>query len=78
MTFYLNIDDGSELAEVFVEFSDVVELPRDLAHLQLGVNVVVPLGESVLVLVVKARPEMKPAGLNIAVNDLKQTLLAVP
>lgn len=55
--FYLYIDDGSKLAEVLVEFGDVVELTRDPAHLQLCVHVKSPLGKSTLMLVVEARPK---------------------
>lgn len=43
---------------MLVELGDVVEVTRDLAHLQLGVHIITPLGESVLMLVVKVRPEM--------------------
>lgn len=56
-SLYLDVDDGAELAEVLVELGDVVELARDLAHLQLSVHVVIPLGKAALVLVVEARPE---------------------
>ena len=58
---YLDVDDGPELAEVLVELGDVVELSGDLADLQLGVDVVVPLGERGLVLVVEARPATEGA-----------------
>lgn len=54
---YLDVNDGSVLAEVLVELSDVVEVPRDLAHFQFGVDVVVTLGKAALVLVVEAAPE---------------------
>lgn len=40
---HLDVDNGAELAEVLIELGDVVELWRDLANLQLGVNVVEPL-----------------------------------
>lgn len=53
---YLDVDNGSELAEVFVELGDVVEIPRDLPHLQLGVHVVITLGKAALILVVEASP----------------------
>lgn len=55
--FYLYIDDGSKLAEVLVEFGDVVELARDPAHLQLCVHIKSPLGKSTLMLVVEAWPK---------------------
>lgn len=45
---HLDVDDGAELAEVLVELSDVVKLSRDFANLQLGVDVVEPLGEASL------------------------------
>lgn len=54
---YLDIDDGSELAEVFVELGDVVEIPRDLPHLQLGVHVMISFGKASLILVVEASPK---------------------
>lgn len=57
--FYLDIDDGSKLAEVLVELGDVVELTWDLAHLQLGVHIVISLGKTALKLVVKARPKTR-------------------
>lgn len=57
MSFYLDVNDGSELAEVFVELRDVVEIPGDLPHLQFGVHVMVALGKAALILVVEARPE---------------------
>lgn len=56
---YLNINDGSKLAEVLIKLGDVVEFSRDLAHLQLGVHIVIPLWETALVLVIKAWPEIK-------------------
>lgn len=31
--FYLDVDDGSKLAEVLVELGDVVEVPGDLPYL---------------------------------------------
>lgn len=52
-TSYLYIDDGSKLAEMLIEFCDIVELTWDLAHLQLGVNIVIPLRKTALMLVVK-------------------------
>lgn len=55
--FYLDVHDGSVLAEVLVELSDVVEVPRDLAHFQFGVHVVITLGKAALVLVVEAAPK---------------------
>lgn len=55
--FYLDINDGSELAKVFVELSDVVEIPRDLPHFQLGVHVIVTLGKAALILIVEASPK---------------------
>lgn len=54
---YLDIDNGSKLAEVLVELGDVVEVTWDLAHFQLCVHIVIPLGESVLMLVVKTWPK---------------------
>ena len=59
---YLDVDDGPELAEVLVELGDVVQLPGDLANLQLGVDVVVPLGERGLVWVVETRVEIQGGG----------------
>ena len=53
---YLDIDDGSELAEVLVELGDIVELTWDLTHLQLGVHIVILLGETTLNMVVKTLP----------------------
>ena len=44
---------------MLIELGDVVELTWDLAHLQLGVHIVIPLGETALMLVVKARPETR-------------------
>lgn len=55
--FYLDINDGSELAKMFVELSDVVEIPRDLPHFQLSVHVMIALGKAALILVVEARPK---------------------
>lgn len=60
--FYLDVDDGSKLAEVLVELGDTVELTWDLAHLQFGVHIVIPLGETGLELVVKARPKTRVWG----------------
>lgn len=57
--FHLDVDDGSELAEVLVELGDVVELTWDLAHLQFGVHIVIPLGKTGLNLVVEARPKTR-------------------
>lgn len=57
--FYLYVDDGSELAEVLIELGDVVELSGDLANLQLGVHVVIPLGKNALMLVVEVCPETR-------------------
>lgn len=54
---YLDVNDGSELAKVLVELSDVVEIPRDLAHFQFGVHVVITLGKAALILVVEAGPK---------------------
>lgn len=54
---YLYIDDGSKLAEVLIEFCDIVELTWDLAHLQLRVHIVIPLGKTALMLVVEVRPK---------------------
>lgn len=59
---YLDIDDGSELAEVFVEPGDVVEIPRDLPHLQLGVHVMISFGKASLILVVEASPKKTRMG----------------
>lgn len=58
---HLDIDDGSKLAEVFVELCDVVQLTWDLAHLQLGVHIVIPLGKTAFMLVVKAWPKTRGA-----------------
>ena len=44
---------------MLIELGDVVELTWDLAHLQLGVHIVIPLGKSVLMLVVKAWPKTR-------------------
>lgn len=57
--FYLDVNDGSELAKVFVELSDVVEIPRDLAYFQFGVHVIITLGKAALVLVVEASPKKR-------------------
>ncbi len=34
----LQVDDGAKLAEMFIEFADVVELRRNLPNQQLGVG----------------------------------------
>jgi hypothetical protein len=47
---------------VLVELGDVVQLPGDLANLQLGVDVVVPLGERGLVWVVETRAAIQGGG----------------
>lgn len=66
VALYLDVDDGSKLAEVLVELGDVVELTRDLAHLQLSVHVVIPLGKAALDLVIKVGPKTKGRkGLNV-------------
>ena len=57
VAFYLDIDDGSKLAEVLIELGDVVELTWDLAHLELGVHIVIPLGKTALMLVVEVWPK---------------------
>lgn len=44
---------------MFVELGYVVELTWDLAHLQLGVDIVIPLGKIALQLVVEAGPKTK-------------------
>lgn len=44
---------------MLIELCDVVELTWDLAHLQLGVHIVIPLGKTALMLVVKAWPKMR-------------------
>lgn len=44
---------------MLVELGDVVEFTWDLAHLQLGVHVVIPLGKTALVLVVKVWSETR-------------------
>lgn len=44
---------------MLIELGDVVQLTWDLAHLQLGVHVVIPLGKTALMLVVKARSETR-------------------
>lgn len=63
---YLDVDDGSKLAEVLVELGDVVELTWDLAHLQLSVHIVIPLGKAALDLVIKVGPKTKGRkGLNV-------------
>lgn len=49
--FYLDIDDGSKLAEVLIKLGNVVEVTWDLAHLQLGVYIVIPLGKTCLVVI---------------------------
>lgn len=56
---YLNINNGSKLAEVLVEFCDIVELAWDLAHFQLGVNIMIPLWKTALMLVVKVLPKQR-------------------
>lgn len=38
MRTHLQVDDGSKLAEMFIEFADVVKLCRNLPHQQLGVG----------------------------------------
>lgn len=66
VALYLNVDDGSKLAEVLVEFGDVVELTWDLAHLQLSVHVVISLGKAALDLVIEVGPTTKgKKGLNV-------------
>ena len=55
-TTYLDVDNGAEPAEVLVEFGDVVQVPGNLSHLQLGVHVVVLLGEAGLMLAVEVGP----------------------
>ena len=47
---------------MLVELGDVVQLPGDLANLQLGVDVVVPLGERGLVWVVETRAAIQGGG----------------
>lgn len=42
---------------MLIELGDIVEFTRDLAHLQLGVHIVIPLGKTALMLVVKVWPE---------------------
>lgn len=59
VALYLDVDDGSKLAEVLVELGDVVELTWDLAHLQLSVHIVIPLGKAALDLVIEVGPTTK-------------------
>lgn len=54
---YLDINNGSELAKVFIELSDVVEVPWDLPHFQLGIHVMITLGKAALTLDVEASPK---------------------
>lgn len=42
---------------MLIELGDIVELAGNLAHLQLGVYIVIPLRKTALVLVVKVWPE---------------------
>lgn len=49
---------------MLVELSDVVEIPRDLAHFQFGVHVVITLGKAALILVVEAAPKKRPMNLS--------------
>lgn len=56
VALYLDVDDGSKLAEVLVELGDVVKLTWDLAHLQLSVHIVIPLGKAALDLVIEVGP----------------------
>lgn len=66
VALHLDVDDGSKLAEVLVELGDVVELTWDLAHLQLSVHVMIPLGKAALDLVIKVGPTTKGRkGLNV-------------
>lgn len=44
---------------MLIEFCDIVELTWDLAHLQLGVNIVIPLWKTALMLVVKVWPKKR-------------------
>lgn len=69
--FYLDINDGSKLAKVFVELSDVVEIPRDLPHFQLGVHIMITLGKPALILVVEASPK-KDEGICVIFNTLSR------
>lgn len=55
--FYLDIDDGSKLAEVLIELGDVIELTWDLAYFKLGVHIVIPFGKTALMLVVEVWPK---------------------
>lgn len=53
---YLDIHDGPKLAEMFVQFSYVVEFSGNFADFQFGVDVVVLLREGRLVLIVEILP----------------------
>lgn len=55
---YLNIDNSPELAEVLIELGDIIQLARDLAHFQLGVDILNPLRKIALMLVVEICPDM--------------------
>lgn len=61
---HLDVHDGAKLAEVLVELGDVVELSRNLTNLQLGVDVVIPLWEAALMLVVEVWPEAEKSALD--------------
>lgn len=47
---------------MFVEPGDVVEVPRDLPHLQLGVHVMISFRKARLILVVEASPKKTRIG----------------
>lgn len=44
---------------MLIEFCDIVEVTWDLAHFQLGVNIVIPLWKTALMLVVKVWPKKR-------------------
>lgn len=56
---------------MFVELSDVVEIPRDLPYLQLGVHIMITLGKAALILVVVASPK-KDEGIRVIFNTLRR------
>lgn len=57
MSANLQVDNGAKLAEVFIEFADIVELMRNLPNQQLGVGREwEPFVEALVVGLVKVRP----------------------
>lgn len=56
---HLNIHNGPELAEMFVQFGYVVEFPGNSTDFEFGVYVVVLLRERRLVLIVEILPSKK-------------------